>query len=141
MRARAQPSGSGPGSRCAAGAAPARWYAPRRRATTGAWERGSMSEGLSVPAEEGAFGQGREQRGLLTDSPVERFAGLQLAYLAAVDEHGHRPSGFGLIRDRQLPAPGHDERPHVKRVWRDERDRHRLEPPDEHRPAVREVVG
>ena len=37
-------------------------------------------------------------------------------------------------------AARHDERARVERVRRDERHRHRVEPPDEHRAAVREVV-
>ena len=44
-----------------------------------------------------------------------------------------------VIRERQSARD--DERPRVERVRRDERDRHRVEAPHEHRPAVREVVG
>ena len=40
-----------------------------------------------------------------------------------------------------VAAAGHDERPRVERVRRDERDRHRVDPPHQHRAAVREVVG
>ena len=49
--------------------------------------------------------------------------------------------GRAVPDDRRSRPRGDDERAGVQRVRRDEGDRHRVEAPDEHRAAVREVVG
>jgi hypothetical protein len=58
----------------------------------------------------------------------------------AVDEHrgGHVDAP---VLEHDVDAAADDERARVQRVRGDEGDDERVEPPDEHRSAVREVVG
>ena len=87
-----------------------------------------------------ASGQRREQRAGGAEADGDPAARRRLAHPVPVHEHGHRDVGRAVPDDDVLAAR-HDERPRVERVRRDERRRHRVDPPHQHRPAVREVVG
>ena len=101
------------------------------------------SKGLAVAVEEGHLGQQREQaRSLAEPRPSTALpAGRELADRRAVGDHLRASTSGVSFRSTTLEPARHDERPRVQRVRRDERDRHRVEPPDEHRPAAREVVA
>jgi len=101
--------------------------------------RASVPERRAVAAEEGDLGQRREEGLLLPDPHLRVLAGLQRGDGVAVDDHQGRHVARP-VRDAERRASRNDERPDVQRVGRDERERHRVEPPDEHGAAVREVV-
>ena len=69
-----------------------------------------------------------------------RAAGRQVGDAVPVDERG-RGHVRRSVPDDQLAPARDDERPGVEGVRRDEGDRHRVQTPDEHGPAVREVVA
>src|SRR5215213_11483132 len=98
------------------------------------------SKGPAVAAEERHLGQAREERALLPEPGDRAAAGAEVADLVPVDESGRRDIRRP-VPDDQLVLARHDERPRVERVRRHERDRHRLEPPDEDGAAVGEVVA
>jgi hypothetical protein len=101
--------------------------------------RASVPERRAVATEEGDLGERREEGLLLADPHPGVLAGLESRDGVAVDDHAGRHVDRP-VRNPERRASRNDERPDVQRVRRDERERHRVEPPDEHRPAVRKVV-
>ena len=100
----------------------------------------SGAEGLAVAAEERRLGQRREQ------AAARRRGGSSPGRPAAARRRRGRrrartpPTSARPVPDHDVAAARDDERPRVERVRRDERQRHRVEPPHEHGAAVREVV-
>ena len=102
--------------------------------------RSLRSKGLPVAREERHLRQRREQRAAARRGGRRSSAGRDV----------RRAGGRRRARRRRHPACGsddhvaaarHDERPRVQRVRRDERERERVESPDENGAAVREVVA
>ena len=81
----------------------------------------------------------RQQAPLLAEPDRERAPGG--ARRPGGRRRGRRRNVRRPVRDPEREFARDDERPCVEGVRRDERDRHRVESPHEHRPAVRQVVG
>ena len=79
-------------------------------------------------------GCGRRRPGPSTSSPRREVADRWPSTSTVAATSGER-----FVTTRSCRAD--DERARVQRVRRDEGEHHRVEPPDEHRAAVREVVG
>ena len=100
---------------------------------------GLGGEALAVPAHEGRVRQGCEERAGGAQAHGDPASRRGLPDPVPVHEHGHRHLGRAVPDDDVLAARD-DERPRVERVRRDERRRHRVDTPHQHRAAVREVV-
>ena len=101
----------------------------------------AKAEGRAYREKNVASGSVASRLGCAPTRTIACVAVRKRADLLPVDEDGRLRRPCREVRDHDVGPARHDERPDVDRVRRDERQHHRVEAPDEHRAAVRQVVG